>query len=176
MANRRHWLGAFMLMPLAGCAWLWGSASYHLPDASTDDRGPPEGTPVPFETVHEWSGRDSNLRARAAFLVTKGSAWEALWNRMHEGERSVPPLPEVDFASEMIIAVFQGGGTGSDISITQLVETDQELVVMVRESFPGPYCIVAQVISYRFHIIRTARNCKIPVFRLTHVVYECDPW
>ena len=174
MASRRPWLGMIILLPLAGCAWLWGAAPYPLPDAPTDDPAPPEGRPIAFGTVHESSGSSSGETGRGAFVITERTAWEHLWNRVHEGKSFVPPLPEIDFAKEMIIAVFQGGGTGSRIRITQLVEMDRGLVVMVRESFPGPDCIVAQVITYEFDIIRTARNWKVPIFRLTHEVYDCD--
>ncbi len=61
-----------------------------------------DGAPVQFETIA--TGRQTRVREAAQRVIRDQAAWVALWKR-HAGTDAVPA---VDFAREMVIAIFAG--------------------------------------------------------------------
>ncbi|MBI2467065.1 MAG: protease complex subunit PrcB family protein [Candidatus Rokubacteria bacterium] len=109
---------------------------------------------VAFVTVAR--GARSGVRDAAQSVVRSADGWAALWAR-HAGASAAPP--PVDFATEMIIAVFAGTRptTGYDVEITRVVATDGGLRVSYRERRPPAGTIVSPVLTAPFHIIRLPR-------------------
>ncbi|MGH2376321.1 MAG: hypothetical protein ACRDIC_23025 [bacterium] len=61
-----------------------------------------DGASVPFETIA--AGRQTGVRDAARHVIRDQAAWVALWKR-HAGTGAAPA---VDFARDMVIAVFAG--------------------------------------------------------------------
>src|SRR5262245_54453910 len=82
---------------------------------------------VPFETIEKYSF--SGHREKQNYVITTHEDWQALWAVTHSNVEPQPPLPEVDFSSRMIIAVFQGEQRtgGYTIAVTELVKTGKKL-------------------------------------------------
>jgi hypothetical protein len=93
--------------------------------------------------------------AREATALTEVD-WEALWTA-HAGRA---PLPEVDFSTEMVVAVFLGtrptGGFG--VEIIGAHTENGALVVEYVERRPGRGGFVAQVLTTPFHIVKVPRH------------------
>jgi hypothetical protein len=131
---------------LAGCAALNAGAVVSAPAGDS---------PVPFVTVDH--GVRSGVREPLQALVRTPEEWRALWTR-HAG-RPAPP-PPVDFASEMVVAIFLGTRptSGHAVEITQVRSTGHGIEVTYRERTPPPGTLLRPVLTIPFHIIRMPRS------------------
>ena len=81
--------------------------------------------------------------------------WKALW-RDHAGDT---PLPAVDLASRMVVAVFLGSRSsgGYAVEITGARKDGGTLVIEWRETRPAADAIAAQVITSPAHLASIPR-------------------
>jgi hypothetical protein len=109
----------------------------------------PAGDPVAFEPIG--SGPRSGVADFLEAVVTDRDAWEALWGRHASGE----PIPDVDFESETVVGVFLGTRPTSGYSVEILsIGSGDGLEVAWRESTPGEDCMVLQVLTSPFVLVR----------------------
>ncbi|GAI53075.1 unnamed protein product, partial [marine sediment metagenome] len=77
------------------------------------------------------------------------------------------PIPEVDFSSHAVIAVFMGGrpSGGYHISIKRITNVGNEIIVNVKETYPGR---IATTLAFTWphHIIKIERVQKPIVFEV----------
>lgn len=108
---------------------------------------------VPFETIDK--GEISGYESRDNVTVRDELAWEDLWTEMQSIYSHPDDLPEVNFAKEIVIAVFRGycGSNGYSITITQIVVTDFSYVVYVQESSQGG---MLTVLTYPYHVVKVS--------------------
>ena len=99
-------------------------------------------------------GENSSNCWREEVLVLDGHKWKELWDRHAADEQPARALPSLNFASEMVVAVFAGEKPASGYSIEiKTIESDNEqLVVSVSERKPG--ASARDVITCPFHIVR----------------------
>ena len=94
------------------------------------------------------------------YLVIRERAdWEKLWAEHTSIFIPPPPLPPVDFSSDMAVAVYSGEKPtgGFFMEIHEVRRTKIGLVVRYVENGPRPGVIAAFVLTQPFHIIRLAR-------------------
>ncbi|MBI5065914.1 protease complex subunit PrcB family protein [Candidatus Woesearchaeota archaeon] len=96
------------------------------------------------------------------YVITDFITWNNLWRTTHSKTLPMPELPEVDFSTEMIFAVYFGETkrSGRNISIEKVLETDKELVVSVIHSYPDPEEQTAAVLTAPYHIVKTQKVDK----------------
>ena len=98
--------------------------------------------------------------APAFRLVTDQDELLALWNQAHGSQLDVPPVPEVSFGRETVLAVFQGqqptGGYG--IEVLDVVVDDAELFVNMQFAEPAPDAIVTQALTSPWTFVRVLRG------------------
>ncbi len=112
----------------------------------------------------------------ATVVVRDRDTWQATWNKMHErlaGPR--PPLPTVDFSTEMVVVIALGArsNSGFGITITRASEADGVITVDALSTGPGPGCITAQVITYPIDVVRLPRRNSAVYFRVGPGVTSC---
>ena len=90
-------------------------------------------------------------------VVRDAVEWRALW-AAHAGPAA--PAPPVDFAADMVAAVFAGERPtpGYEIEIGDTRREGPALVVVVNEVPPARGMMAAQVIVSPFHIVRLPRH------------------
>ena len=95
-------------------------------------------------------GALSDLSTARQATVTDRDAWVTLW-RAHAPAR---PLPEVDFAREMVVAVFLGTRptAGFGVEIVGVRGEVGALVVQYRETRPSRDALTAQVLTAPYHL------------------------
>jgi VWFA-related protein len=95
-------------------------------------------------------GRAEQVVARTA------DEWQALWRRHAPGR----PVPAVDFAKNMVVAVFLGSrpSGGYQVEITRVRSDGTALIVEWAERRPGPDQMAAQVITAPAHIVAVPRH------------------
>jgi hypothetical protein len=83
----------------------------------------------------------------------------SLWNQAHGAVLTPPPLPEVDFRRESVIAIFLGqrptGGYG--ISVVDLLLDNNEIYLDVRLTRPAPDAMVTQALTSPWLMVRVQR-------------------
>ena len=129
--------------------------------------------PASFETIAKDSPLIGNTERRN-YVIRDDIAWENLWGRIHPDEsQRHPPLPEVDFTRNMVIAVFQGTRAPGYSTEVMAVVSDDPVKVFVTETSPGETCIVPQVARYPHHIIETPRIDTEVEFLIEHKITHC---
>lgn len=96
-------------------------------------------------------GDQSNIDARREVVVRTQKEWTTLW-REHDFDR---PIPRVDFAKEMIVAVFLGSQTtaGHAVRIVEGTSSNEGFVVRYRIERPAAGGVAAQVLTFPYHIV-----------------------
>jgi hypothetical protein len=85
----------------------------------------------------------------------------------HAGYTPAPPLPLVDFAQHMLIAVALGtrpsGGFG--VKVRSVASRGERLEVAVVESCPAPGAMVTQSLTQPVEVVRVPRLAQTPTFQ-----------
>lgn len=114
-------------------------------------------------TVTVARGTSSAIEESRQAIARTAGEWQTLW-REHAGSE---PAPAVDFAKEMVAAVFLGtrptGGYGVDIVAAR--REGAALIVEYRERRPPPGALASQALTSPFHIVRIARHDGTVTFR-----------
>lgn len=104
-------------------------------------------------------GYHSALDAHAGLVVRDAAEWARVWKRHQARVLPTPPLPEVDFAHEMVLGVTLGprptGGYGVRIRAARV--RDGKLVAEVVESAPATGAIVPMVVTEPYAFVRVPR-------------------
>ena len=124
---------------------------------------------VPVETIDE--GEISFYRygdptfTGADLLITNQGTWEWFWRVHTSGIDPAPPLPEIDFETEMVIVAilgFQPSGGGPRIEILA-ADLDHDCgclrVTVEDDPSPGPL----DVITNPYHIVKQIKFFPSPV-------------
>ncbi|MFX1253584.1 MAG: protease complex subunit PrcB family protein [Promethearchaeota archaeon] len=113
---------------------------------------------VPFETIHYGDACDNDTRGN--HVITDLESWQELWDRFAAGgfwPSSLPP-PEVNFETEVVIAVFQGGRptTGYWTKITRIAFNGTCYEIYIDETHPVN-CSVLTSHTAPHHIVKIPR-------------------
>jgi uncharacterized membrane protein len=101
-------------------------------------------------------GDSSGIVASRRAIVRDAGDWRALWMD-HAGPET--PVPEIDFGSRMVAAVFAGERPtpGYEIEITGTGRAGRALVLAVTERSPAAGTMAAQMLVSPFHIVTLPR-------------------
>lgn len=111
-------------------------------------------------------------------LVIRDSAdWRALWQLIHANQEPVPPLPDVDFGQEMILAAALGtqSAGGYNVLLSQATEDGSGVHVQVIETSPGADCITTLALSQPVDLARAPKRDAPVQFTITRQVRHCGP-
>ena len=103
-------------------------------------------------------GDFSNVDDNKQTVVRSAAEWRTLW-RQHAGERL---MPSVDFGKDMVVGVFMGSRptAGYDIAITKTLEGNGKLRVFYRERMPARGVVLAQVLTFPFHLVAVPKTAS----------------
>ncbi|HEX9758434.1 MAG TPA: protease complex subunit PrcB family protein [Nitrospiria bacterium] len=123
-----------------------------------------------FETIDQ--GIDSKITTYRRGVIQNSIEWKALWKEHQHSELS---LPVVDFQKEGVVVVFLGikGSAGYSVEIYKVEEHGRELKIYFEELKPDPNCMVAQVITSPFHMVRISASEKESVFLGREKIQDC---
>jgi hypothetical protein len=120
-----------------------------------------------FETI--LAEAHSGLAERRRELIRDEASWARLWAEIHAGVTPAPPLPPVDFAREMLIAVASGTrpSGGFSIKVRSIATRGERLEVAVVESCPAPGAMVSMSLTQPVEVVRAPRLTQAPRFQET---------
>lgn len=129
---------------------------------------PKAGTPIPFEPV----ARDSfsGVHEKKNVVIKDEAAWARLWNEHSAGQSPAPELPQIDFASKMLVAVFAGeSGSGCHtIMIPRIVAGTASIKVQVDERELQTFAACPAVLTHAMQVVAIDRT-EVPVEFATDV-------
>jgi hypothetical protein len=104
---------------------------------------------APMRTIAR--GDQSGVDVERQVVARTAAEWTGLWRQHAAGQ----PAPSVDFAKEMVVAVFLGSRNTAGYSVEIVnAETEQgSLIVRYRQRAPSPDAITAQIITTPFQIV-----------------------
>lgn len=97
---------------------------------------------IPFETIIKYDLGGSFTNANPIVtVVTNRRELKKAWKLAHTAFLSRPPLPEIDFENQLLLAIFHGWtGGGCKTSTTGTVKTEDGLEVFATQTCPGVTC------------------------------------
>jgi len=114
-----------------------------------------------FETIDK--GTQSGYHKRGSLVIKDQAGWENVWNLHTSNLDQIPHVPEVDFNTDMVIAIFRGEfpSSGFYTEITNIAESKDKLEVTVTETndLQG---MLLDVMTYPYHIVKLRRS-DLPV-------------
>ena len=152
---------AFLL--LAGCLPEETVSKGPIAGATGSSEDPlPPSVELPFETIDQ--GIRSGIRDARQVVIRDPESWRSLWAEHVKGRVPEPPLPQVDFVREMVIAFFLGEKptAGYAANIREIFVREGELVVKVYVQTPPPGVFLLQVLTQPFHIVKVGLS-DLPV-------------
>jgi hypothetical protein len=89
-------------------------------------------------------------------------SWRNIWSRATAGQASAPPLPAVDFSSQMLLLVGAGRlRSGDQIHVDSVGTRGGTTVAVVRTTVE---CQAFPAVAYPFEIVRVERNDRAVLF------------
>lgn len=121
---------------------------------SAGNQGDPR---VPFETIVQ--GTHAARRDAGQEVIRSQDEYERVWRQIRNNEGDTGPPPEVDFASETVVALFMGRRNtgGYSIEVDEIRAGARRATIYYREYSPDPGDIVTQVLTSPFHLVRIPR-------------------
>ena len=123
-----------------------------------------KGTSLTFIPVGR--GSHGGVTERRFVVINALDEWKELWKEIKGCVAPVPPVPEVDFTSQAVVAVFQGlqRSGGYSIEVEAIFETADRVEVEVREKEPGPRSLVTMALTSPWEAVAIPRPTKPVLF------------
>jgi hypothetical protein len=118
----------------------------------------------------------SGMSDRERLVIHDSTSWARLWPRIVGSHSPRPPVPAVDFATEMLLVVSMGTrSSGGYITVIDSIAIAGDTVrVAVREQSPGPRCGTPAVLSAPVALARIERTEKPVTFTTREVIRDCE--
>lgn len=122
----------------------------------------------------------SGLREAQRTAVYDQATFAQVWEHAFKNREPLPPLPDVDFASEFVIVAALGERAtgGFSIAVTRASSEGEAVAAEVVTTTPGKDCVVTMAMSQPLDIVRLPRPAagSVPVRFVEKVVAEdCGP-
>ncbi|MCI0530297.1 MAG: protease complex subunit PrcB family protein [Nitrospira sp.] len=123
-----------------------------------------------FETIAR--GVSSRITVERFEVIREQNIWDQLW-ALHAGYDSSAPI--INFHKEHVIVAHLGGrsSSGYEVRIIKIEKEMGNLAIHYEELKPGLRCIVAQVITHPYHIIKMERSENNSLFIRTERILDC---
>ena len=119
------------------------------PVADTAGRSnPAPGTAVEIRRIGRWVS--SGITGSRRLVIRDPGTWTTVWSEMGAGVR-----PEVDFGSDLVIAVAAGERStgGHDIEVRNVSRAGDQLRIEVLETYPSSGCTTTQARSQPVDVV-----------------------
>ena len=138
----------------------------------------PHAVPIPlirFRTDSFAFESYSGIGQAQNFVIKDAAAWHDLWRRIYASQTPVPPVPDVDFNTQMVVAAALGSKPtgGLDVVLTEAAMDTGGLVIAVRATSPGAHCIVTEAFTQPIDIARLAKTNGDVRFEQTQHSVDC---
>ena len=111
------------------------------------------GTELAFRLLDR--GDYAAIEEAGCLVVRSQAEFADLWNRIHENVSAEPPLPDVDFSRQLVLAAFQGQqpSGGHSIAIDRVVDHGDRLTVLAAKTVPAADAMVTMALTSPYHLV-----------------------
>lgn len=146
--------------------------------APGDPSGTPEARPIPFQplqeaqTVRFYSG----LTTRQRLVIRDAATWANVWRELTSPFQPAPPVPAVDFASNLVVVAAMGlrNTGGYSITIDDVRTAAGDVSISVTERSPGSGCIVTAVVTEPVAVVVASRFAGQATFVEHTALRDCQ--
>lgn len=112
----------------------------------------------------QWQGYYSGFTSPSRMVITTAQDWKEAWQKIHSLKLPVPKTPKIDFAKQMVLAVFMGEkrSGGYEIKISKISKTEGGIFVEVAEKEPSPESLRTMALTSPYHIV-VIKKFSLPV-------------
>ena len=142
--------------------------------ASAQARPPAQPAGESFTVLAQ--GTTSAIDRERFAVIRDEAAFKALWNQHNAGVSPTPPVPEVNFSKDMVIAGFAGTRDtgGYVLRFDALLRKGNDLEARLTLMQPSNQCMVAQMMTAPFVLVTTHRNSlRVSFKRDTKISPQC---
>lgn len=141
-----------MILGIAACIILSARNTFALPGMRVE-------TEVNIRIEKEWKGRHCSYTKATTLAIYSEDQWKEVWGKVYALRLPRPELPKIDFEKEMVVAVFMGErpSGGYSIEIINIVRTEEEIVVAVKEKEPPADSLRTMALTQPYHIVAVKR-------------------
>ena len=109
------------------------------------------------------------------FVVRDANAWQQTWADIWRNHVPPPPLPSIDFESEMVVVAALGTrpSGGFSVFIDSASAGPEGVVVRVRALSPGSNCAVTLAVTQPVDVARAPRRDGAVEFTERHEIQDC---
>lgn len=152
-----------------------GEPADSTPSVKSDPTASPTVQAFSIETIEKGGRSGVAGQEQQVFKIEAEAEWEEFWASHRANVIPMPPLPAVDFADEIAIAVVdhQEPSGGFRFEIRDIEEVDGRLLVRVTRQIPGSDCVVPEVITRPFHIVRLTATDLEPELKVSSEIKDC---
>ena len=117
---------------------------------------PSQGKAVAVTVLSE--GTDATGTARKNYRISNAEQLEEVWSMAHG--QTVDALPQVDFDTEEVLAVFDGQhpSGGYSVAVSGVSDEGGKRKIVITHKSPGPGCVTTQAITYPFQIVLVPKS------------------
>ena len=110
-------------------------------------------------------GTQSGIERQRFETLRDAAALRKLWQAHNAGVSPTPPVPEVDFSKEMVIAAFAGTrkSGGYVLSVSRITVYPDRIEIDLSLTQPGSDCMVTEALTQPFVFAKTAQSGDKPV-------------
>lgn len=147
--------------------------------ACAQPNGPdPVETEIPIERLRSEAfsfSTFSGFHEPERLLMRDASAWSRAWLTIHDRMQPQPPLPDIDFAKDIVVLVALGDrpSTGYHVIVKRASRLGEGITVSIESSSPGPGCGGLTVLTQPVDVAKMPRAVGPVVFVETKVVRDC---
>lgn len=109
-------------------------------------------------------------------VIHDRETWVRTWADIYRRADPPPPMPEVDFANEMVVVAALGPrpSSGFEVIFTGASEAGDVVTVDVESRTPAASCVTLAVITSPVDLARIPRRNGAVTFRTTGTVVNCS--
>jgi protease stability complex PrcB-like protein len=133
------------------------AATSHKEKKKKEKQEEPQEVIVNYEVIQQ--GTYSGKKDADAEIIDQQAKWEQLWKQHVSVLVPQPPVPEIDFTSNVVAVIFAGEKTtgGYAVVIKDVVTDVDDVVVHYRLTEPQPNSFTLQVICQPYVMLRIAK-------------------
>jgi hypothetical protein len=141
---------------------------------ATGPEGPSWGRLVTQEVLSIQESYSGFVEPRLA-IITNAQEWAVAWATIYAPLTPTPPLPEIDFATNVVILAAMGTrpSGGYSITIEEVRAQDGMLHVRVLQRSPGASCVTTGAITAPVHVVQAPRVGTTATFSIRTETYGC---
>lgn len=156
------------LMLLSSCGGGQDAAGQQASPGTVVSQPPPSGGTAPADLSFAGVAEDafSGVHDAKAVVVRDADAWAALWAAHASGRSPAPVMPQVDFSTRMVVAVFAGqtGSACRQVRIDKIGAAAGKIVVSYEERDLQTLAICTQAASSPMIAVTLARSSAVVEF------------